>query len=431
MGPIIIFDKSALESLNPNEAMWLDNFYLTNIVPIFFIETLADLEKEVARGRTPESVVGSLAYKTPDMNSKPNVHHKTLLEGELFAGAKLDMQLGRPHVSGGRTVELDGKTGVIYQQSPEQEALSRWQKNQFLDLEHLHAKTWRKALSNLDLRQYYDAFQQFFPFGKPKTLDEVKKLVDFHIAESNRGNILRFGLSFIGLTKESQEQVIGRWKKEGKKNIRDFAPYFAHVFSVDFFFYLAIAADLISSGRASHKIDLAYLYYLPFCMVFTSGDKLHASIAPLFLRENQTFVLGSDLKKDLEKLNSHYATLPDEIKNRGVVSFATYPPHNDSFLTTKLWDKHMRSGWREHKAINGPPVETERTKEIMERIRRLREEGVPVADNRIGLQETDEVIFEHKVYKKKGDWMRFPPEVNNRRKNEKGEWEDIPPKEAK
>ena len=75
MEPMLIFDKSFLESLNPDEAAWLDNFFRTCITPLFFIETLADLEKEVRRGRTPEQVVGSLAYKTPDMNSHVSPHH--------------------------------------------------------------------------------------------------------------------------------------------------------------------------------------------------------------------------------------------------------------------------------------------------------------------------------------------------------------------
>ena len=45
LGPILIFDKSTLQSLNVDEAVWLDNFFMTNITPLFFIETLADLEK--------------------------------------------------------------------------------------------------------------------------------------------------------------------------------------------------------------------------------------------------------------------------------------------------------------------------------------------------------------------------------------------------
>ena len=47
LGPILIFDKSTLQGLNVDEAVWLDNFFMANITPLFFIETLADLEKEV------------------------------------------------------------------------------------------------------------------------------------------------------------------------------------------------------------------------------------------------------------------------------------------------------------------------------------------------------------------------------------------------
>jgi hypothetical protein len=78
-GPILIFDKSTLQALNPDEAHWLDNFFLSNITPLFYIETLADLEKEVRQGKTPEQVVGEIAYKSPDMQAYPNVHHLTLI----------------------------------------------------------------------------------------------------------------------------------------------------------------------------------------------------------------------------------------------------------------------------------------------------------------------------------------------------------------
>ncbi len=58
---MIVFDKSTLQSLNVDEACWLDTFYLPIITPLFFVETLADLEKQVVKGRRPEQVVGSLA----------------------------------------------------------------------------------------------------------------------------------------------------------------------------------------------------------------------------------------------------------------------------------------------------------------------------------------------------------------------------------
>ena len=70
----------------------------------------------------------------------------------------------------------------------------------------------------------------------------------------------------------------------------DFAPYAAHVLTVELFFYLALSAGLISGDRPSNKIDIAYLYYLPFCMVFVSNDNLHAKTVPLFTDENRIFV---------------------------------------------------------------------------------------------------------------------------------------------
>ena len=427
MGPILIFDKSTLESLNPDEAMWLDNFFSSNITPLFFVETLADLEKEVRGGRRPEDVVGSLAYKTPDMSSRPNVHHATLLAGELSGASKVEMKYGRPIISGGQAVELGGKTGIIFTQAPEEEAFERWQKGEFLALERLTAKVWRRGLSNINLEENYKLFQSFFPLGKPKTFADVKKFVDFHIDGPDQESALIFGLSLIGIPPHSQVKVLERWNKAGKPAIRTFAPYFAHVFSVDLFFHLAVAADLIGRSRPSHKIDVAYLYYLPFCMVFTSNDKLHANIAPFFLRDNQSFILGSELKADLGKLDAHYDVLPDETKKRGVMSFACYPPADNSFLVTRLWDKHMSPTWRENRFNPKPQPESKAGKEIMEEIRRFEKEGVPVPDSRrVDSDEVDRILIKRMVCKKKGKWTRFPPEVMNRRKNEKGEWEDIP-----
>jgi hypothetical protein len=83
-GPHLIFDKSSLESLNLDEAVMLDNFYTCNVIPIFFVECLADLEKQIIRSKsTPEQLVGSLASRTPDMQASANIHHMTILKAEL------------------------------------------------------------------------------------------------------------------------------------------------------------------------------------------------------------------------------------------------------------------------------------------------------------------------------------------------------------
>ena len=141
MGPSLIFDKSTLQSLNPNESVWLDNFYIVNITPLFFVETLADLEKKIKAGRSPEQIVGNLAYKTPDTASV-NTYHRDLLAGELMGKGIVKMD-GRPCASGGKYLKLGNETGLLFQEPPEKEAFNRWQKHEFLEIERNIAKKWR------------------------------------------------------------------------------------------------------------------------------------------------------------------------------------------------------------------------------------------------------------------------------------------------
>ena len=61
-GPIIIFDKSTLQCLTDDEAVLLDNFYMSNITPVFIAECLADLDRDMESAKSkgsPESMVGS------------------------------------------------------------------------------------------------------------------------------------------------------------------------------------------------------------------------------------------------------------------------------------------------------------------------------------------------------------------------------------
>ena len=85
-------------------------------------------------------------------------------------------------------------------------------------------------------------------------------------------------------------------------------------------------------GKADNKVDIAYLYYLPFCHVFVSKDNLHKRVVPLFMRDDQSFIDADELKADLQKLDAHYSALPDEVRNSGFHKFAKYPPEDTSFL---------------------------------------------------------------------------------------------------
>lgn len=410
VGPSIIFDKSTLQSLSVDESCWLDNFYEANITPLFFVETLADLEKEVARGRTPEQVVGNLAEKTPVRNSHANVHHSSLLIGSLL-GHEVEMR-GVPVVGRGTPVTTGDQKGILFKQPPEIEALERWQKGDFLAVERLFAKMWRRALSGADFEERYRQFQRFFSLGgKPRTLTDVKALVERLLNENeHREMILRLACELHGVPVDLQQQIFERWQAEGTPRIPDFAPYAAHVFSVDLFFYLGLACDLISRERRSNKIDLAYLYYLPFSMVFASNDKLHARVVPLFLGKDQEFVNGVDLKTDFRKLDDYYSQLPEEVRRQGVMKFAAWPPLDGDFLVVRLFDRFLPR-WREIVA-KPKPMSKEAEAELVQRLNRMKE--APPGDPRgepIDIERADYVVVERFVPPQRGKWILFPPEV--------------------
>lgn len=110
-----LFDKSFLQSLSVNESVFFDHFFTTVICPIFYIETLADLEKRVRDGRTPEQEVGIIADKVPEMSGWPCAYHGDLGAADLF-GRYVPLT-GQVPTSGGRPVRVDGKSGFVYRES--------------------------------------------------------------------------------------------------------------------------------------------------------------------------------------------------------------------------------------------------------------------------------------------------------------------------
>ena len=409
LGPFLIFDKSSLESLNLDEAVMLDNFYMSNITPLFFVECLADLEKAIRSNSTPEQLVGSLATRTPESQSYPNVHHATILRGELAGKFELKTVHGRVMLAGGRHVQLGEKKGVIFERSPEAEAISRWGKREFLELERNIARQWRRALTSIDL----DAMVQSVmgglgPWRKPKSLQDARKMTDAIIDNMDPEWLIRFGLNLLGAS-ETVEYVVSNWIQKRRPPLRDHLPYFVFMLMINIFFCLVLPTQLLSKVKPSHKIDLAYLYYLPFCSVFTSKDNFHADIVPLFLSPEQTFVNGTELKEDLKRLVGHYEALPEEMLKTGLIHFAAYPPDDSGFLITRLWDKYL-PGWRAARERPKPVRDPEEEKRIVEEINRQTDSPELQPSDEQDIDKMDYATIRRMVHPQKGRWLRFSKE---------------------
>jgi hypothetical protein len=416
VGPITIFDKSALQGLNVNEAVWFEAFFLANVTPVFYVETLADLEKAVAEGRTPEDVVGGLAAKTPS-NAVPNVHHRRLVSAELLGDAEIEMA-GRAMVGSGEMMKTpDGGMGIHIDEFPESTALHRWKNHEFLEIERSVAKGWRTELAEHDPDRITGVVKNILPTdARFADLGQLKAFIDSFCA-SDEQVVVALALDLLGAPEPARSIILARWEAAGRPRLDAFAPYATHVFKVDLLYYLGIHRGFISGERASNKADMAYLYYLPFSMVFVSGDRLHERTAPLFLRSDQSYVRADEFKAGLRELDEHYDALPEEIKALGVMQFATFPPVAVANVVTSLWDKHMHPDWREmargKEAERGKPRDEARDRETVQAIRRRLDQAQPAEGDeaRLDGDAADYLFVRRQVPITKGKWRMVSKEV--------------------
>jgi hypothetical protein len=300
---------------------------------------------------------------------------------------------------------------VVFEQSPEAEAFTRWQRGEFLRVERQFAKVWRAALDSLDLNAVAAGMRAMGINPQAcKSLEEAKQVADSFTNGSDRPlDRMKLALILLGIPLQFESYALERWRAHSYPALSKYAPFAAHVLTAEIFFQVALGADLIGTARASNRADMAYLFYLPLCSVFVSSDKLHRRCAPLLLRENQSFVWGQELKADLQRLNDYYNRLPETEKEKGIFSFAPRPPaENQGWLVSQLWDRHMRPEWRgmRERAATRDPSED---KKLIDHLKQF-SEAPSVAPDRVDHRPEgpDVLTIEYRVHKRKGSWWQLP-----------------------
>jgi hypothetical protein len=401
LGPIALFDKSFLQALTVDEAVLFDFFFSANICPTFYVETLADLAKTVRAGKIPEKEVGLIVVKTPQVSSYPNTHHVSICIDEMM-GYEVLMD-GRPHMLGGRPVQVKGKKGFVFEESPESRAFRRWQARQFMQVERLFAKTWRTIINSMDLEVVLRRLDFIGVDNKRcKTLEEARDIaLRFFRDDTNGFQKLRMPLSMLVSSARTYVEILTSWINLGRPSLSVFAPYTAYVMTVELFFYLAGAANLLS---LKSKTDLSYLYYLPFCMVFISSDNFHRRCSPLFLRDDQVFVWGPDLKDSIRDIEMFYDTLPPEERERGLHVLASSPPKQLGGMVCQLWDRFM-PGWR-NRDSGSPRQGAEGQNRVIEDVRSFFK--APTIQEQMNDDTVDAMVLERKISHKRGKWWQLP-----------------------
>ena len=358
MRPTIILDKSVLEGLNPDEMVWLDQFYITNTIPFLYIEILVNLEKPPRNGNDPKKKVSRLAFKLPDLHSLVNISHLRLIEKESLEKEKIDMESGKVYIAVHKSGELTEKGEIIYKPLSGEEEKMRWENGDFNEEEIRLAKEFLD-FKKLIPDKSHNPYEKYFA-NKPKSeiFRKIKEYVDRCMYSGNQREVLLEGFSLLSIPEELQQKIFTRWEEEGCSPIREFAPYLTYLITIINFLALGMHFGQIKR-HTSYFIDISYFFYLPFCKVFTSNDNFHKDLFPLFSNKNQTFISGKDLKEDLKKLDAYYSSLPQEVKDKGISHYASSPPNDTSFLTTRLWDKYASQERREGKS--GLKIDFKRT----------------------------------------------------------------------
>lgn len=328
--PTVLLDKSAFESLsNAEYQLFSSYFHFQVLPPILVLEILADLAKEDTSASTPDALVRRLSRRFLGTGPPLHVAHTDLLRNDLM-GDPVVMG-GTMYPSAARLVDhpAHGKA-MFVGVSPANARLLRWSAGQFEDEDRSMAELWKRTAATVqEKRRAKIATKQ----RMVNRIEDIGPIVDAVLADQDRGSYWLHELcEMIGLRERDRVHVFDRWLRE-KKHFRAFTPYGYHCMRANLASMVAWDSELVPDSP-TNPVDTCYLYYLPFCNVFLSGDRLHKRIAPLVMKPDQMWVDPALIKEDLAARLSEAENLDDAARARRSFAFGTYPvPRRGSVIT--------------------------------------------------------------------------------------------------
>jgi hypothetical protein len=345
-GPLTIFDKSFVESLSPFEIEEFGLYYSAVCPPTLVSEIIADLKHPNPReGRIPEALVQVLAEKMAMAHGPIPATLRQLVVGNLVGrpvpmAGQVPIDSSEPHVH----VNRDG-TGVLYDETPQQEMWARWARGNFTGADEKDAIAWRASLE-VDLEALRDDWKGFAKaLGTPNSLAEVVSAVDAFIVVSRRDYQRELVRLAVSLVRAEGWQSIAAHNflvdLGGSARVCDYAPYATAVVRLYLVFVTALARGFIGPRR-SHQADLQYLFYAPFCMVFVSGDRLHRDLWNAgAVTSDATFIWGPELKADLKERSARRTAMTFDEWATHRRKYGMFPEPIPRSVTNEVWTKYM------------------------------------------------------------------------------------------
>jgi hypothetical protein len=345
MGPIIILDKSAFQSMSHREHVFLHIHFEQNLTPILVMEILGDLSKQPRGSRTAEQVVEDLAGKFGGSGPVVNLDYLTLCYNSML-GVTVPMDRRIIPSSQGWATDSDGEAGMIIEPGPLNAAILKWSYGAFDDLDRQMSQYWRETTKSLSFESLERRLRkQHVLLPRIHSETDLTPVIG-RLLETPDLQRLWLGWLFdqISLPEEYRSLIENRWRSLARPVLRRFAPYAYYCLRVLLLALLATRHALLK-WQPSNLLDLQYHYYVPFCKVFASDDGLHRLLAPLLMDCDQTFVVGSDLKLDLFRLAEEWRSFTDQQKTMLRHALCSYPPPARGSIVYDLWKRYALP-WR-------------------------------------------------------------------------------------
>jgi len=336
VGPTLLLDKSAFQALTSDEMRRITKYFYWNRVDILLVEIIADLLKQT-KTASSRNETSRLADKISVTDSGQNVNYIALCLANLD-GNEVIMD-GRAIVAPTTISTLaDGQVAALIDDNAFCEMIYRLQKGEFNKHDEILANLWKgiKSSSKADnCIPFLQAHRIIIP--ESTSINELRIEI-FKLLNNPQMQhvLLDMFLSYQDVSSTKKHNLLSRLKQYPYP-LPIAAPYTFYCLKVFLLFLGAYKFNLLPKKKTDDQIDLEYLFYLPFCHVFSSNDKFHKTLAPALMRKDQCFLIGTNLKKGIQEIDN----LPAHKETMNAQCFPVPPMPKESIIRD-VWKK---TGW--------------------------------------------------------------------------------------
>ncbi|MFX1536940.1 MAG: hypothetical protein ACFFDI_22200, partial [Promethearchaeota archaeon] len=315
--------------------------------------------------------VSRLAKKAKSFDAKTICRFEYICVADLL-GARFKLKPQIPRIDGHEFITEEGSKGIIFEESFEDNILKRWALMDFNDKD-LKAAADHIKIRSYDLEKSRSIMANLYPKNaKHTSLKEISAWIEYAFSiYPAQWELIESKMNILNLAQLEKGRIRDRWKAENQPKFKDFSAYAFYCYRLGSIFWLGVTSGIIPTSKKEKTIiDYQYLFYIPFIHTFCSNDKFHKQFSEYFLRTDQDFVWGDNLKKDLGVISSCYKNMTKKEKVYYEKNFGHYPPPIQNSITNKLWQKHMRP-WSPGSGNLAIDMPEKRKKKMAEKINRI------------------------------------------------------------